>query len=124
MYTGRGPVCGMITRRAGAFSEAASAESASGAAANGSGGATGAAGSTGTPGVVTDGIAGAIDICCEAGVTATGRAAMGDPGAVETMAARGWLAGCAVPWPAVASGGRATMGPAGGLAAMAGGAMI
>lgn len=124
VYTGRGPVCGMMTRRAGAVSDAISGASASGIETDGSAGATGAGGNTGTPGVVTDGIIGAIDICCEGGGAAAARAATGAPGPLAALAGRGWLAGCAVPWPAVARGGRATIGPAGGLAAMAGAAMI
>jgi hypothetical protein len=92
-YTGRGPVCGMMTRRMGAPWVTISAAAISGTASLGSGEAgTGWGGGTGTPGVMVDAMGGAMTICCDGGVTG-GRATTGDAGALAATAERSWLAG-------------------------------
>jgi hypothetical protein len=107
LYTGRGPVCGIITRFTGAAA-AAEASAASGACDAGAGG-VGGAGATG--GVAATG-GGAL------GGAAGGRATTGFAGAAEAIAGRGVAAAAGG---AAVTGGRATTGPAGGFAAIAGG---
>ena len=109
VYTGRGPVCGIITLRAGGAVgsgvELATACGACGSAADGAA-ATGAG---------VDGAGAAIG----GGTAAAGGfATTGATGACDAIAGRG---GAAATAPA---GGLATTGPAGGRAAIAGGAMI
>jgi hypothetical protein len=112
VYTGRGPVCGMITRRGAGPGGGAGA--ASGAAATGSGADVSTAG--GAAGAITGA---GVCACAATGAAAAGGAATG----ACTAAAGGDVAGACAPGAAGAAttGGRATTTvPAGGRLAIAG----
>ena len=120
-YVGRGPVCGIMTRRTGAA---------------GAAGVAGAAAAAGAPGVAADGTAGAagtgavVVVTAGAGASATGAggvagatgaAATGFGATITGCATTGRsAAGVAVAAGAAVTGGRAITGPAGGLLAIAG----
>ena len=106
VYTGRGPVCGITTRRtgiAGASGTGGIATAISGSGAGAGGGATTTAG-------------GAATAAGGSGATGGRATTTGAVGALDAMAGRG--AGAAP------TGGRPTTGPDGALDAIAGGAMI
>ena len=116
MYTGRGPVCGIITRRAGA-DDAAAATGASACAAGAAGGACGSAAAEATGAVGGAALTGAGD---DKGAFMGAEAVGGAAGFTTTEATDGADAIAGLASIAGATGGFATIGPAGGLAAIAG----